>query len=106
MSDLVPFTLLSAVTVLDSNLDGWTLLDVPAEAPRVFDFTVAFERSFSVAPLVHVAIAGLDVGNHDAARLKVQALDIHPGGFTIRAETWLNTQVWRVDVSWLAIGSA
>jgi hypothetical protein len=106
MADLVPFTMLSAVAVLDSSLPGWTLLDVPADQPRVFLYEVAFERPFVQAPLVHVGVSGFDIGNHDAARLRVSAVDIHADGFTLRVETWLNTQVWRVDVSWLAVGSA
>jgi hypothetical protein len=106
MADLLPMTMLSAVAALDSSLEGWTLLDVPAAEPRVFLLEVAFERAFGAVPLVHLAIPGLDVGNHDAARLRISAVDIRPDGFTISAETWLNTQVWHVDVSWLAIGSA
>jgi hypothetical protein len=106
MSNLVPLSMLSAVTVLDSNLEGWTLLDVPAEETRAFQYDVTFEQPFAAAPLVNVAISGLDVGNQDAARLRLRAVDIHPGGFSIRAETWLNTRVWSVDVSWLAIGAA
>jgi hypothetical protein len=108
MSNLVPLHMLSAVAVLDSSLHGWTLVDVPSTAtePREFAVDVAFERPFTAAPIVQVAICGFDVGNQDCARLRVRAADIHPGGFTLRAETWLNTQVWRVDVSWLAVGTA
>ncbi len=98
--------MLSAVTVLDSSLDGWTLLDVPADEARTFAFPVTFEQPFAAPPLVHVAITGLDVGNQDAARLRLRAVDIGPSGFTIHVETWLNTRVWAVDVSWLAIGTA
>ena len=98
--------MLSAVTVLDSSLEGWNLLDVPAEGPRTFQFDVAFERAFAAPPVVQVGICGLDVGNHDSARLRVRAVDINPKGFTLRAETWLNTKVWSVDVTWLALGTA
>jgi len=106
MSALVPLHMLSAVACLNSELDGWTLLDVPASEPRAFEHVVHFERGFSSAPLVHVAICGFDVGNQDAARLRVRAVAAHEGGFTIRVETWLNTQVWAVDISWLAVGTA
>jgi len=104
MSNVIPLTVLSAVAVLDNKLEGWTLLEVPATEPRVFSFVVAFERAFSSAPLVHAAIAGFDVENHDSARLRVRAENITPTGFVIRVETWLNTRVWGVEVSWLAIG--
>lgn len=105
MSNLVPFSVLSSVAVLDSSLDGWTLLDVPATDMRVFNFSVVFERPFASSPLVHVALVGLDVENTDATRLRLRALDITPNGFTIHLETWLNTRVWGADVSWLAIGA-
>ena len=98
--------MLSSVTVLDSSLEGWTLLDGDASSARVFLFEVRFERAFAASPLVHVAIAGLDVENNDAARLRVRAVDIHSGGFCIHVETWLHTRVWSVDVSWLAIGGS
>lgn len=105
MSNLLPISMLSAVTTLTSELAGWTLLDVPADAARIFTHEVSFEQPFAVPPLVHLAISGLDVGNQDATRLRVKALDIGPGGFTIHVETWFNTRVWAVDVSWLAIGT-
>jgi len=106
MSNIVPLSMLSSVAVLDSSLEGWTLLGASADSPRVFLFQVVFERPFAAPPLVHVAIVGLDVENNDAARLRVRAVDIGPGGFCIHVETWLNTRVWSVDVSWLAIGGA
>ena len=106
MSNVIPLTVLSAVAVLDSKLEGWTLLEVPATEPRVFTYSVTFERAFATAPLVHAAIAGFDVENQDSARLRVRAENITPTGFVISVETWLNTRVWSVDVSWLAIGYA
>ena len=96
--------MLSSVAILDSNLEGWTLLDAGPDSSRAFVFKVNFERPFATSPLVHVAIAGFDIENHDAARLRVRAVDIHAGGFGIQVETWLSTRVWSVDVSWLAIG--
>lgn len=105
MSNLVPFTMLSAVTVLDSSLEGWQLLEGPAEGPRTQRYQVEFERPFTNAPLVHVGITGLDVSKDDNVRLRVRATDISARGFVIEAETWLNTRIWAVDVTWLAIGT-
>jgi H-type lectin domain-containing protein len=105
MSYVAPLTLLSAVVVLDSSLDGWTLLDPSAHPDRTFRSPVSFSRSFSAPPIVQVAIVGLDVSNEDNLRVRVRALDITETGFTLLAETWLSTKIWSVDISWLAIGT-
>jgi hypothetical protein len=104
MSYVAPLTLLSAVVVLDSSLDGWSLLDPSTHPDRAFRSQVSFSRSFSAPPIVQVAIVGLDVSNADNLRVRVRALDIAETGFTLLAETWLSTKIWSVDISWLAIG--
>lgn len=106
MSQLVPFNVLSAVAVLDSSLSGWQLLDVPATSSRRFQYRIVFERPFAAPPLVHLGVTGLDVSKEDNLRVRVRALDITSEGFVIEAETWLNTKIWCVEVSWLAIGSS
>jgi hypothetical protein len=58
----------------------------------------------SAPPVVHVGIVGLDVSKDANLRLRVRALDIRESGFTLQAETWLNTKIWSVEVSWLAVG--
>jgi len=105
MSNLVPFKVLSAVTILDSTLSDWKLLEVPATTVRAYRLPVAFEKPFTTSPLVQIGLVGLDVGKEDNVRLRVRALDVRPDGFTVHAETWFNTKVWSVEVSWLAIGS-
>ncbi len=105
MSYVAPLTLVSAVVVLDTSLEGWSLLEPSGEIDRVFVHPVTFLRSFSGPPVVQVGIVGLDVSKDDNIRLRVRAVDITESGFTLRAETWLNTKIWSVDVSWLAIGS-
>ena len=105
MANLVPVSMLSAVAVLDHTLDGWTLLDVPDTQPRTCRLVITFEQPFSSPPLVQLGIVGFDISNRDNLRVRVQALDITPAGFTLEAETWFNTQIWMVSVSWLAMGS-
>ena len=104
MSDLIPFKLLSSIAALDHSLEGWTLLEPAEEGARCFRQHVSFESAFARAPLVQVAIVGLDASNQDNLRLKVRAADITAQGFTLEVETWFNTRLWSVDVSWLAIG--
>jgi hypothetical protein len=105
MSNVAPLNLLSAVVVLDSSLEGWSLLDPSDGGLRVFRRPVSFVRAFSVPPIVQLAIVGLDVSKDDNVRIRVRSADITENGFTLQAETWLYTKIWSVEVSWMAIGS-
>jgi hypothetical protein len=105
MSFVAPLSLLSAVVVLDSSLEGWSLLEPSGLAERGFHTHVSFSRAFAAPPVVHVGIVGLDVSRDDNVRVRVRAEGITAAGFTLKAETWLNTKIWSVEVSWLAIGS-
>jgi hypothetical protein len=105
MSDVAPLSLLSAVVVLDASLEGWSLLEPSGDANRAFRYHVSFSRSFMTVPVVQVGIVGLDVSKDDNVRVRVRALDITETAFTLQAETWLNTKIWSVEVSWLAVGS-
>ena len=105
MSDVAPLNLLSAVVVLDSTLDHWSLLEPAGGVRRSHLMPVVFERSFMARPLVHVGVVGIDASKEDNLRLSVRAEAITEHGFTLRVETWLNTRIWSVEVSWLAIGS-
>lgn len=104
MSNLVPFKLLSSVASLTHRLEGWTLLEAGTEEKRFFCQYVPFESTFARAPLVQLSMVGVDASNEDNLRLKLRAIDINQLGFTIEVETWFNTRIWSVDVSWLAIG--
>lgn len=105
MSNVAPLSLLSAVVVLDSSLDGWSLLEPSEEGRRGFRKHVAFATPFGAPPIVHVGVVGLDVSKDDNLRLSVRTESIASDGFTLSVETWLNTKIWSVEVSWLAIGS-
>ena len=105
MANLVPVSMLSSVAVLDHTLEGWTLLDVPDSRPRTCRTKVQFDQPFSTPPLVHLGIVGLDVSNRDNLRVRVRAVEVTNTEFCIEAETWFNTEIWMVSVSWLAIGN-
>jgi H-type lectin domain len=104
---LLPLRCLSSIAVLDASLEGWALLGEPAspEQPRIATLQVVFDAPFAVAPIVHIGLAGLDVSKFDNTRLRTRAQDVTPNGFVVCVETWLNTQIWSVEVSWLAIGT-
>lgn len=105
MADLVPFTVLSAVASLSSELEGWTLLEHANEQSRKHQLAVAFEQTFVAPPVVHVAITALDASNEANLRVRIRAIEVTTHGFVIEAETWFNSRVWAIDVSWLAIGT-
>jgi len=105
MSNVAPLSMLSAVVVLDSTLEDWSLLEPAGGLRRSVRRPVVFERKFSALPLVHVGVVGIDASKDDNLRLSVRAESITENGFVLRVETWLNTKIWSVEVSWLAIGS-
>jgi hypothetical protein len=105
MSSIAPLTVLSAAVVLGTSLEGWSLLDPSSDSNRVFRLPVSFNQSFSAPPVVQVGIVGLDASKDDNLRVRVRAIDITASGFVVEAETWLNTRLWSIEVSWLAIGS-
>jgi hypothetical protein len=105
MSNVAPLSLLSAIVVLDSSLDGWSLLEPVPDERRSFRQTIFFERPFSTPPVVQVGIVGLDASKDDNLRFSLRAEQIGADGFTLSVETWLNTKIWSVEISWLAIGS-
>jgi len=105
MANVAPLNLLSAVVVVDSTLDNWSLLEPAGGLRRSFRQPIVFERQFSARPLVHVGVVGIDASKEDNLRLSVRAEAITEHGFVLSVETWLNTKIWSVEVSWLAIGS-
>ncbi len=102
MSSIAPLAMLSAVVPMGSSLEGWTLLE--GEGPRRYAQRVSFERPFSAPPVVQLGIVGVDSSRDHNLRLRVRPEGISDTGFTIVVETWLHTEIWSVDVSWLAIG--
>ena len=105
MAVLRPLQMSSAILTLNTDTEGWEL-HVPNGSPRTFCCSVSFETPFPTNPVVHVSLCGFDVDNGSSARIRVRAVDIHPGGFPLQLQTLLETRVYGVDVSWLAMGSA
>ena len=100
-----PLNLLSGIEVLSNAREGWTLDHTSGfTEDRRFRARVRFDRAFNAVPVVHLGIVGFDISEKDCARLATSVANISIGGFEIVLSTWLNTQVWRVDVSWIAIG--
>jgi hypothetical protein len=101
---VLPLKIAASVTRLSSSEPDWTLLDPAVDGARRYVARVRFEQPFVQTPVVHTGLAGFDIENGDAARIKLRANAVGPDGFDVEVETWFGTRVWSVDVSWLAIG--
>ena len=100
-----PLSLLSGIEKLGSDREGWTLDDIEGiDADRLFRSKVTFDRAFNAPPVVQIGIVGFDISEEDSARLEASVENISTHGFELVLSTWLNTRLWRVNVSWLAIG--
>jgi len=85
----------------------WVLVDVPSENhDRIFERYIRFDQKFSDKPIVHLSLIGFDIDNSRNARLSLNAAHITAEGFSLQMRTWLNTRMWSVEVTWLAMGSA
>jgi len=103
---MLPLSLLAGALRLDDSQPNWTFLE-PELAhgdARTVRGRVAFERAFSSAPVVQVALTGFDIDNAANARLRLGVVHIDPQGFELELRTWWNTRLWSVDLSWIAIG--
>ena len=107
MSDNVqPLVFLAGINRFGVDDGDW---DLTAPGPdtdrRGFRARVAFEQAFRTVPVVHLGLVGFDISNEDSARLKVIPENINPSGFDVVVETWLNSRIWSIEVSWLAVGT-
>ncbi|KAL9608793.1 MAG: hypothetical protein Q9167_006380, partial [Letrouitia subvulpina] len=66
---------------------------------------VTFSRTFAKAPKVVVWLSALDFSKAYNWRLKAYASDISPEGFTLHADTWGGSILYKTDVSYIAIAA-
>jgi hypothetical protein len=104
MADLHPLFVCSSVVKVSAETDGFDLHQVGDARERTFQTRVAFASPFYDTPVVHAALAGLDIDNSDTARISVGATNVDATGFDLVVTTWLGTRVYAAQVSWLAIG--
>ena len=102
MSTIAPLALMSAVAHLSSSNEGWSLQE--GEGMRCFSQAILFEHAFSAPPVLQLGVVGLDASKDHNLRLRTLAENVTATGFTLTVETWLHSQLWSVDISWLAIG--
>lgn len=104
VANVLPLRIASSVVRFDNSLPGWTLLEPGGDRPRTYTAAVTFDRSFAIPPVVQAGLSGFDIENGDAARIKLRVAAVRADGFDVALETWFETRVWSIDVSWLAIG--
>ena len=106
--ELIPLLINASVVCVGQECEGWTLAGVEGGdggGTREFVQRVEFERSFGMAPVVHVGLTGLDIDGSESARVSVGVGEVGPAGFDLVVRTWEYTRVYGVEVSWMAIGS-
>ncbi|MBS1301303.1 H-type lectin domain-containing protein [Loktanella sp. SALINAS62] len=86
----------------DFEDDGemWT-----GNGPRLIRQRVTFGEIFADNPVVHVTLSMWDIAHSTNGRVDVTSENITRDGCDIVFRTWGDTQVARVRVAWLAIGT-
>lgn len=99
-----PWSILSATGGAGVTTEGWNLAE-SAEEPRTFVTEVIFSAPFQSVPVVQLALTGFDMDQRDSGRISIKAVEVSPAGFKVEISTWLDTRVYAVEFSWLAIGA-
>lgn len=99
-----PWNLLSATVGVGLTTEGWNLAE-GADEPRIFVVEVTFSAPFNAVPVIQVGLTGFDMDQRDSGRIRLKTTDITPSGFKVEISTWLDTRVYAVEFSWLAIGA-
>lgn len=105
---IIPWKTASSVFCAGVNSEGWNLSRIPdgeIDVPRTFVSEVTFSKPFNSVPLVQASLSGFDLDQRDSARISVAVSDVTVSGFTISVTTWMETRVYGVEASWLAIGN-
>lgn len=105
-SSLLPLTMRASVETFDQFTPDWILAEPVenAEQLRTFRKHITFDVPYANTPVVQVALTGFDIDNRHTARLKVSAESITPNGFDLLVSSWLDTRIYQVSASWLALG--
>jgi hypothetical protein len=104
LAPVLPLKIAASTARFAHSDTGWTLLEPGSDHARSYAASVKFEQPFAQAPIVHAGLSGFDIENGDAARVKLKVRSVRPEGFDVEVETWFETRIWSLDVSWLAIG--
>lgn len=87
-----------------NDIDDWKLSD--GEGSRRYTDDIEFRESFVHRPEVLVSISAFDIYKEKNSRLTAHAPKekITKAGFELAIDTWEDTRVYAVSVSWIAYG--
>lgn len=108
-TSLIPVKMCASTVEIDQFAPDWTLAQLEEgelDEPRIFVRNIQFDTPFSNIPLVHVGLAGFDIDNRDTARISVHSEAITSAAFNLVIRTWRNTCIYKVEISWIALGQA
>ena len=101
--DLGSSQVIAASGVLFNHVDeGFPMWS--GDGDRSVRAEIRFVRSFKVIPVVHANVIGIDSAQDRNLRYWLNTVDVKPYGFTLEFNTWADTNIARVGVSWLAAG--
>ena len=83
------------------NPNGFMWLD---DGDREMSVFIPFSQPFRRAPNVQLNLVGIDASHAQNLRLKLRVAEASTDGFVAVAQTWQDTRIASVDVSWVAIG--
>lgn len=86
------------LSLISTSTPGWTLHQWSGR----FTTHVSFQQPFAKPPQVIVNLAGLDVSNARNTRVTVSANNVSTSGFDLVVDTWADTILYAVWVSWIA----
>ena len=106
-SSSIPWNILSSSVGVGIGTGDWNLDHVGLDPDGIREFTlaVAFISSFSLPPVVHLALSGLDADQRDTTRISLKTGNITESGFEAIISTWSGTRLYGVEFNWLAIGA-
>ncbi len=102
-NDLIPIATSSGITCVGHETEDWNL--ATGEGLREFLWPITFEFPFGAPPVVQLSLSGFDLDQRDSSRISIAPANIGPQGFDLVIRTWENSRVYRVEASWIAIGS-
>eukprot|EP01112_Ceratiomyxa_fruticulosa_P015255 TRINITY_DN4461_c0_g1_i1.p1 TRINITY_DN4461_c0_g1~~TRINITY_DN4461_c0_g1_i1.p1 ORF type:complete len:406 (+),score=98.20 TRINITY_DN4461_c0_g1_i1:106-1323(+) len=73
---------------------------------REFTHHINFEKPFTAAPRVFLALSAIDIENNEDHRISSNIQNITPIGFDVEIGTWQGTKVWGVCVTFFAFEKA
>ncbi len=103
----LPWSIISSSVEVGIQTDGWNLAEPGSDADEARSFTVqvSFVSPFTMVPVLHLGLAGLDTDQRDSTRISLKPGLITESGFQAVITTWSGSRIYGVAFNWLALGS-